>query len=137
MTNLVGVARYLASHRDGWSGTIVFIGQPAEELGKGAKAMLDDGLLARFPRPDFAIALHEEEIRCLPSDVRSTGICLNRAQNVDTAPGPVVEPGRRGHILQPDARSAGNRAEQLPRAGVPVFRCLAGQDFPNHGSIEH
>ena len=51
MTNFVGVARYLASHRDQWSGTIVFIGQPAEELGKGAKAMLDDGLFARFPRP--------------------------------------------------------------------------------------
>ena len=51
MTNLVGVARYLASHRDQWSGTIVFIGQPAEELGKGAEAMLDDGLFARFPRP--------------------------------------------------------------------------------------
>jgi hippurate hydrolase len=58
MANLVGVARYLATHRDAWSGTIVFLCQPAEEKGAGAAAMLADGLLARFPRPDFAVALH-------------------------------------------------------------------------------
>ena len=59
MTNLVGVARYLASHRDQWSGTIVFMFQPAEETSGGAEAMLNDGLLSRFPRPDFAVALHD------------------------------------------------------------------------------
>src|SRR3954469_17258428 len=54
MTNLVGVARYLAGHRDKWSGTIVFMFQPAEETSVGSEAMLHDGLLSRFPRPDFA-----------------------------------------------------------------------------------
>ena len=58
MTNMVGVAQFLASHRSNWSGTLVVIGQPAEEKGQGAQAMLDDGLLRRFPRPDFAVALH-------------------------------------------------------------------------------
>src|SRR5487761_1397119 len=58
ITTLVGVARYLTSNMDRWSGTVVFIGQPAEERGEGAKAMLDDGLFERFPRPDFALALH-------------------------------------------------------------------------------
>src|SRR5215469_604352 len=58
ITSLVGVARYLIGHKDRWAGTIVFIGQPAEERGEGAKAMLDDGLFERFPRPDFALALH-------------------------------------------------------------------------------
>lgn len=58
MTNLVGVARYLAEHRDQWSGTVVFVCQPAEERGAGADAMLADGLFARFPRPDYAVALH-------------------------------------------------------------------------------
>lgn len=58
MTNMVGVAQYLASHRDRWSGTLVVIGQPAEEKGQGAQAMLDDGLFHRFPRPDVAVALH-------------------------------------------------------------------------------
>lgn len=58
MTNLVGASRLLASHRDRWSGTLVCIAQPAEELGAGAQAMLADGLFARFPRPDYAVALH-------------------------------------------------------------------------------
>ncbi|MGE0378763.1 MAG: M20 family metallopeptidase, partial [Planctomycetaceae bacterium] len=58
MTNLIAVARYLSGHRDQWQGTIVLVGQPAEERGGGAKAMLDDGLFTRFPRPDFAVALH-------------------------------------------------------------------------------
>ncbi|MEO1495823.1 MAG: amidohydrolase [Planctomycetota bacterium] len=58
MTNVVGAARYLASHRDAWRGTLMLIAQPAEELGEGAKAMLADGLFARFPRPDYAVAIH-------------------------------------------------------------------------------
>src|SRR5439155_14950273 len=55
---LVGVARVMASMKERWQGTLVLIGQPAEEIGAGAKAMLEDGLLKRFPRPDFALALH-------------------------------------------------------------------------------
>lgn len=58
MTNFIGVARYLAANRDRWSGTILFIAQPAEEVVKGAKAMLDDGLYQRFGKPNFALALH-------------------------------------------------------------------------------
>jgi amidohydrolase len=58
VTCLVGVARTLAAMKDRWHGTLVLIGQPAEEIGAGAKAMLEDGLLTRFPRPDFALALH-------------------------------------------------------------------------------
>ena len=58
MTNFVGVARYLSENRDLWSGTILFIAQPAEEGVVGAKAMLDDGLYERFGKPDYALALH-------------------------------------------------------------------------------
>lgn len=58
MTNIIGIARLLVAYKDRWSGTILFIGQPAEERGAGAKAMLEDGLFDRFPRPDFAVALH-------------------------------------------------------------------------------
>jgi hippurate hydrolase len=58
MTCLVGVARAMAKLKDRWNGTLVLIGQPAEEVGKGAKAMLDDGLFKRFPRPHHALALH-------------------------------------------------------------------------------
>ncbi|QDV73012.1 amidohydrolase [Botrimarina mediterranea] len=58
MTNLVGVSRCLTENKNLWKGTLVCIAQPAEELGAGAEAMLADGLFARFPRPDYAIALH-------------------------------------------------------------------------------
>jgi hippurate hydrolase len=58
MTCLVGTARWLAEHKDRWKGTVVLIGQPAEEKIGGAKAMLADGLYERFPRPNYALALH-------------------------------------------------------------------------------
>ncbi|MEE2527204.1 amidohydrolase [Hyphobacterium sp. HN65] len=58
MTGLVGTARQLAERRDEWSGTLVLIGQPAEELGLGAMMMLDDGLYERFPLPDAVVAFH-------------------------------------------------------------------------------
>lgn len=55
---LIGVARALSDMRDSWSGTAVLIGQPAEETLDGARAMLDDGLFTRFPKPDFGFAAH-------------------------------------------------------------------------------
>jgi len=58
MTCLVGTARWLSGHRDRWAGTVLLVGQPAEEMIGGAKAMLADGLYERFPKPDAALALH-------------------------------------------------------------------------------
>jgi hippurate hydrolase len=58
MTCFVGTARWLAEHKDRWSGTVVMVAQPAEEAIGGAKNMLADGLYRRFPKPDFALALH-------------------------------------------------------------------------------
>lgn len=58
MTSWVGTARTLAKLRDRWSGTVVMVAQPGEERGGGALAMLRDGLYTRFPRPDYALALH-------------------------------------------------------------------------------
>jgi hippurate hydrolase len=58
MTSFVGTARWLADHKDRWSGTVLLVAQPAEEAVGGARAMLDDGLYTRFPKPDFALALH-------------------------------------------------------------------------------
>ena len=59
MTGWIGAARVLAASRDKWSGTLVMIGQPAEEINAGAAAMLADGLFTRFPRPDYALAFHD------------------------------------------------------------------------------
>lgn len=58
ITALVGTARQMAARRELWSGTLVLIGQPAEERISGARAMLDDGLYKRFPKPDYALAFH-------------------------------------------------------------------------------
>jgi len=58
MTVLCGSARVLQALKDRWRGTLVLIGQPAEERVQGAQAMLADGLFQRFPKPDMAIALH-------------------------------------------------------------------------------
>lgn len=58
MAMLIGVARRLAAMKDQWNGTLVLIGQPAEEIGLGALAMLSDGLYTKFPRPDFVLAAH-------------------------------------------------------------------------------
>jgi len=59
MAAWVGAAQLLAERKDEWSGTLVMILQPAEELGEGALAMLEDGLYTRFPKPDYALAFHD------------------------------------------------------------------------------
>jgi amidohydrolase len=59
MTALVGTAAEMSRRKAGWRGTLVFIGQPAEERIRGARAMLADGLFTRFPKPDFVVALHD------------------------------------------------------------------------------
>ena len=58
MSSWLGAARTLVELKSQWKGTLVFIGQPAEEIVAGARAMLDDGLFKRFPKPDYAFALH-------------------------------------------------------------------------------
>jgi hippurate hydrolase len=58
MASWLGAARTLVELKSQWQGTLVFIGQPAEETVSGARAMLDDGLFKRFPKPDVAFALH-------------------------------------------------------------------------------
>jgi amidohydrolase len=58
MASILGTAEIMAHSKDTWHGTLMLIGQPAEETIGGAKAMLDDGLLTRFPKPDVVLALH-------------------------------------------------------------------------------
>ena len=58
ITALVGTARQMAERSEDWSGTLVLIGQPAEERISGARGMLEDGLYERFPKPDYALAFH-------------------------------------------------------------------------------
>jgi amidohydrolase len=59
MTVFMGTAKMLAESKSQWSGTVVMIGQPAEETVSGARAMLQTGLFTKFPKPDYVIALHD------------------------------------------------------------------------------
>lgn len=92
MTNLLGVAGYLGKHLDRWKGTLLFIGQPAEERGAGAKAMLEDRLFERFGKPDFALAIHvspnlsSQQVGILP------GYTMANVDNVD-----ILITGKGGH----------------------------------------
>ncbi len=98
MTNLVGTVRYLSAHRDLWQGTLVAIFQPAEERGAGAKAMIADGLLRRFARPDFALAMHV----AADTAAGTVGYRAGYAQaNVDSVD--IEVRGRGGHGAYPHA----------------------------------
>ncbi len=96
MTAWVATARNLAGMKDKWSGTLVMILQPAEETGAGAKAMLDDGLYTRFPKPDFAIAFHDSA--SLPAGTIGTrdGYIMANVDSVD-----VTVKGMGGHGAAP------------------------------------
>ena len=96
VTCLVGTARVLASMKDRWKGTLFFIGQPAEETGQGAKAMLEAGLFEKFPRPDYGLALHADG-RYPHGDVNYR---IGQLQaNVDSID--VIVRGRGGHGAAP------------------------------------
>ncbi len=83
MTAWIGAARRMAAMKDQWSGTLVMILQPAEEIGVGAKAMLDDGLYTRFPKPSHVLAFHDAA--ALPAGVIgiSPGYALANVDSVD------------------------------------------------------
>jgi hippurate hydrolase len=96
MTNLIATARYLAEHQDKWSGTLLVIAQPAEERGSGAKAMLKDGLFERFPKPDYAVALHCSSNKRAGEIGLLSGYALANVDSVD-----IRVKGRGGHGSQP------------------------------------
>jgi amidohydrolase len=98
MTNLVGVARYLAANKDAWQGTVMFLGQPAEELGDGAKNMLDDGLFERFPQPDYALALHVDSTLATGRVGYIPGYSCANVDSVD-----ITIHGRGGHGAKPES----------------------------------
>jgi amidohydrolase len=100
VTNLLASAAFLAQQRGLWSGTLLIVAQPAEELGEGASAMIADGLFKRFPRPDFALALHLDPE--LPAG-KVAAISGWAAANVDSLD--LTIHGRGGHGARPQDTS--------------------------------
>lgn len=96
MAAWIGTAQQLVKRRAQWSGTLVMILQPAEEIGEGAKAMLDDGLYTRFPKPDYVLAFHDAAQFPAGQIGYSSGFALANVDSVD-----VIVPGVGGHGAYP------------------------------------
>lgn len=96
MTAWIETARLLAARRSEWSGTLMMIGQPAEEIGAGARAMLADGLYKRFPKPDYTIAFHDSADLAAGVLGGTPGYTMANVDSVD-----VVVHGQGGHGAAP------------------------------------
>jgi amidohydrolase len=96
MASLVGTADIMAHNRQRWHGTLVLIGQPAEEQVQGAEAMLKDGLYTRFPKPEIALAVHDTD--ALPSGTigYTSGFALTSSDSLN-----ITIYGRGGHGSRP------------------------------------
>lgn len=98
MTAWIGAAQQLVDHKEEWSGTLVMILQPAEEVGEGALAMLEDGLFTRFPKPDYAIAFHDAAQFPAGTIGYSPGYALANVDSVD-----ITVKGVGGHGAYPQS----------------------------------
>lgn len=96
MTSLVGAAALLAESRKRWRGTLVLVGQPSEEGGPGSAGMLEDGFRSRFPKPEFTIALHDDQRLPAGQVGYASGFAWANSDSVD-----VTIYGRGGHGSAP------------------------------------
>lgn len=96
MAGWTGAAALLARHKDLWHGTVVMIGQPGEEIVRGARAMIADGLFKRFPKPDFAIAVHDSSDEPAGKVLIVPGFGMASVDSVD-----LTIFGRGGHGAKP------------------------------------
>jgi hippurate hydrolase len=96
MAAWVGTATLLAGAKDRWRGTLLFVGQPAEEITQGARAMIDAGLFSRFPKPDFALAIHDSNLLPAGQISFTPGPAYAASNAVD-----VTFHGRGGHGAMP------------------------------------
>lgn len=98
MTSFLGTAKVLAATKERWRGTLVMLGQPAEETIDGAKAMLDDGLYGRIRTPDFVVALHDNAEVPAGKVAYTPGYSMASANTVS-----VTVRGVGGHGSRPEA----------------------------------
>ncbi|MDD1705496.1 MAG: amidohydrolase [Methanoregulaceae archaeon] len=140
MAAFIGAARILAGRRNGWSGTLVMVGQPSEETVSGAARMIADGLFTRFPRPDAAIALHVAPDIPAGSIGYRDGIISAGGESLD-----IVVAGIGGHAAHPErARDPVVIAAQI----ILAFQTIVSREVPPgelgiitvasvHGGIKH
>jgi len=95
-TVLVATAETLAAMKDRWRGTVVFVAQPAEEIGRGSRSMIESGLFERFPVPDHCLALHVSHELQAGTIGYTSGWAFANVDSVD-----ITIHGRGGHGAQP------------------------------------
>jgi amidohydrolase len=96
MTCAMGVGRVMTSLKEQWKGTLIIICQPAEEVGAGARRMLQDGLFEKFPRPDFCLALHCDPQGEVGNIAYSEGLAMANVDSID-----LLVLGKGGHGASP------------------------------------
>lgn len=96
MTVFLGTAKILADLKNQWKGTVILIGQPAEEIVSGARAMLEDGLYDKFPKPDYVLALHDSAAVPAGKVAWLPGAALAGADSID-----ITVRGYGGHGAMP------------------------------------
>jgi amidohydrolase len=96
MSTFIGTARALAKLKDKWKGTLIMIGQPAEETVGGARALLKDGLYTRWPKPNYVLGLHDDAEIATGQIGVTEGYCYANVDSVD-----VTVRGMGGHGAYP------------------------------------
>ncbi len=96
MASLIGAARFLAANKTKWKGTIMFLFQPAEERGTGARKMLEDKVFEKLGKPDYAVALHVDSSMAAGKVGVRAGYAMANVDSVD-----ITIKGRGGHGAAP------------------------------------
>ncbi len=96
IANLIGTVQNLVKNKSEWKGTLVVIGQPAEEKGQGAVLMLKDGLFTKFPKPDYALAFHVDSAMEVGKVGYISGPAMAEANSID-----IQIKGKGGHGAMP------------------------------------
>jgi hippurate hydrolase len=96
-TCLIATAATLAKLREAWRGKLMIVAQPAEEIGVGAKAMIDDGIFSRFGKPDYCLALHVSSTHAAGTVAYTPGWALANVDSVD-----ITIHGQGGHGSRPN-----------------------------------
>src|SRR5918992_3087128 len=128
MTSFLGTAKLLTELKNRWSGTLVMLGQPAEETGDGANAMLRDDLYTKIPRPDFAIALHDKPELETGKVGYTPGYAMASATSID-----IKIRGVGGHGSMPEATK--DPVVVAAQGVVGLQKIISRENFPLHPGV--
>ncbi|MBL6617470.1 MAG: amidohydrolase [Reyranella sp.] len=148
MAAWVAAAKILVDMKDQWSGTLMFVGQPAEEAGGGAKTMVADGLFTRFPKPDYGFALHVGPgpfgtVSFKPGVINSTSdsfaITFNGKGGHGSRPHTTIDPVMMAGRFIVDVQSVVSREKDSARFGVVTVGSVnagnAGNVIPDSATL--